>query len=121
MTAQDALAVSAPIVLIAQIFKPFITGKWALVFVMFLSILGVSLWVYSSGGYERALIWSYFAAWATVLTSAAGIFNIVNKAPELVTDVSGAGGRLVRSFTGTGSGDGGPPTITPKTTSKKKR
>ena len=116
MTAQDALAVAAPIVLIAQIFKPFIGGKWSLLFVLLLSVLGVALWVYSSGGYERALLWSYFAAFATVLTSAAGIFNIVNKAPEVVTDVSGAGGRLVRSFTGTGSGDGGPPTITPKPT-----
>ena len=105
MDATAVIMISGAIVMLIQVLKSTgLTGRWALVSAAGLSILGVGIWGYSVGSYERTQAWGYFAGWIAVFTSAAGAFGIVNGGVEAVTAMKGAPSAIVKSLTGTGDG-----------------
>lgn len=98
MDAQAVMSVSAAVVALTQLCKwsgiPDRTGPLA---VLVFSLLGVCLWGYSIGTFERTQTFAYFAGWISVSTSAAGIFGFTRASTEAVTrakapPAGGAGG-----------------------------
>lgn len=87
MDAQAVISVSAAVVALTQLAKwarlPDVFGPLA---VMLLSALGVAMWGYSVGTFERAQLFAYFAGWIAVSTSAAGVFGFTRSLPGAVTD-----------------------------------
>jgi hypothetical protein len=96
MDAEAILSVSAAVVTLVQLVKwsglPDRAGPLA---VIVLAALGVSLWGYSIGDYERTKLFGYFVGWLAVATSAAGVFGFTRASKEAVTSTtsppSGAG------------------------------
>lgn len=76
MMAADVITVSAAVVAMTQLAKwsgvPDTQGPLA---VLLLSAGGVLLWVYAGGPFLRADLFTYFAGWISVATSAAGIYG----------------------------------------------
>lgn len=106
MDATAVISVSGAIVMLLQVLKSggAVTGRWALTVAAVLSILGVVVWAYSVGNYDRPQLWGYFAGWIAVFTSAAGVFGIVNGGAEAVTAMKGAPSAIIKSLTGSGDG-----------------
>jgi hypothetical protein len=105
MTVEQATVVSGAIVPILQIVKSAgLAGRYALIWAAGLALLGVGLWAYSEGDFSRTTTWSYFAGWAICFTSAAGVFGLINQAPQLVTDLKGTGSALMEILKATGPG-----------------
>lgn len=85
MNVQDSVTIGAAVVALTQL------AKWALtqwrgdraagfgpLVVLSVSALGVALWAISRPALPTRLdIWTYFAAWIGVATSAAGIYGLV--------------------------------------------
>lgn len=76
MDGEAIMSISAAVVTLTQF------SKWAGIkdgygptIVLLLSTLGVVLWGYSEGSYERAKTFEYFVGWLAVVTSAAGVFG----------------------------------------------
>lgn len=105
MDATAVIAVSGAIVMLLQVLKSAgLTGRWALVSSAVMSMVGVVVWGYSQGTYERPETWAFFSGWVAVFTSAAGVFGIVNGGAEAVTAMKGAPSALIKSLTGPGDG-----------------
>lgn len=76
MSAQDAVTVSAAVMILVQFVKwqglPDRRGPLA---VLVISLLGVALWAYTKGNFTRETTFDYFMGWLSVSLSAAGIFG----------------------------------------------
>jgi hypothetical protein len=108
MSAQEAMIVAGVVTIIVQVLKHSgLSGRWALLVCAVLSTVGVGLFGYSEGTLARETAFEFFAGWASVFSSAAGIFGIINKTSEQATSLKDAGtaiGHTVRNLTGTGNG-----------------
>lgn len=86
MDATEIAAVSTAVVLLTQYVKwaglPDTRGPLV---VLALSLLGVALWGYSVGTFERTKLFGYFAGWLVVSASAAGVFGFTRSSPAAVT------------------------------------
>ena len=110
ITAEQVIAISGVVTIIAQVLKGAgISGRWALLAAAILSALAVMLFGWSNVGFTQQAAWSYFAAWAAVFSSAAGIFGIINAAPAqalaITESAKNAAQKLTSSLRG-GTGDG---------------
>lgn len=82
------VSVSAAVVALVQLIKwAGVSDKLGPIAVMVASLLGVLLWGYSEGTYERTRLFAYFAGWIAVTTSAAGIFGFTRAASTAVTSM----------------------------------
>jgi hypothetical protein len=86
MDGEAIMSISAAVVTLTQF------AKWAgvkpstgPVMVLLLSTLGVILWGFSEGSYERAKTFEYFVGWLAVVTSAAGVFGFTRGSAESLT------------------------------------
>lgn len=91
------VAVSAAVTALTQYAKwAGIPDKLGPLAVMLLSVIGVVLWGWSVGTFERTQAFDYFAGWIAVTTSSAGIFGFTRAAASSVSSMkppppSGAG------------------------------
>jgi hypothetical protein len=97
MDAAAIISVSAAVTALTQYAKwAGISDKLGPLVVMLLSVLGVGLWGWSVGDFERTKAFGYFAGWIAVTTSSAGIFGFTRAASAGVSSMkpppnSGAG------------------------------
>lgn len=103
MTGEAIVTVSAAVVALVQLLKwsKAVPDKWGPLAVLALAGLGVGLWAYSVGSFQRTDTWMYFAGWVAVSTSAAGVFGFSRAASSAVTaakapPASGAGSEPTR-------------------------
>ncbi len=86
MDAAAILTVSAAVIGLVQLVKwSGLPTKLAPLAVAVISALGVGLWGWSMGTFERTAAFDYFAAWIAVATSAAGVFGFIRESAEGVT------------------------------------
>lgn len=92
------VSVSAAVVAVTQLAKwAGLNDKLGPIAVMLLAALGVTVWGYSEGTFERTQIFEYFTGWIAVATSAAGVFGFTRAGSSAVTSIKeppkgGAGG-----------------------------
>lgn len=97
MNGEAIISVSAAVVALTQIVKwAGLPDRWGPIVVMALAAIGVGVWGYSQGGIMRADVFTYFAGWIAVATSASGVFGFTRATASAVTSakpppVSGAG------------------------------
>lgn len=97
MDGQAIVSVSAAVLGLVQLCKwrSWIPDRYGPLAVMAFSAAGVALWGYSTGTFERAQAFDYFAAWIAVTTSAAGVYGFSRASGEALTKMqappSGAG------------------------------
>lgn len=89
MDGESIMSISAAVVALTQL------AKWAgtrdgygPAIVLLLSTLGVVMWGYSEGTYERAKTFEYFVGWIAVATSSAGIFGFTRSTGDNLTRFS---------------------------------
>jgi hypothetical protein len=83
------ITISAAVVALTQLLKwAGIPDKWGAGAVLALAVLGVALWGYSVGTFERTQAFDYFAAWIAVATSAAGVFGFTRAASGAVSSMT---------------------------------
>ncbi len=105
MDAEAIVSVSAAVVAITQLLKwALIPDRYGPMAVLGLAALGVGLWGWSVGHFERALAFQYFAGWIAVATSSAGVFGFTRAAAEGV----------IRAMPPPGGSAGGSATTTEK-------
>lgn len=86
MDGESIIAVSAAVVALVQLVKwAGLPGQRGPLAVMILSALGVALWAWSVGTFERTQFFEYFAGWIAVATSAAGVFGFTRSGPASLT------------------------------------
>jgi hypothetical protein len=87
MSGQAIVTVSAAVVALTQLLKfaNVINDKRGPLGVLFLALLGVVFWAWTTGDFSRATAFAYFAGWIAVATSAAGVFGFTRAMPEAVT------------------------------------
>lgn len=88
MNAEDILVVGGTVVVLVQLVKwgglPARLGPLA---VVALSLIGVLIWGYSEGTYSRPQTFEYFAGWAAIAATAAGVYGFVRETPAVVTSL----------------------------------
>lgn len=96
MTPEAIITISATVVALTQFAKwAGVPNKWGPGVVMLLALVGLLFWAVSQPNYVTRLdLWSYFAAWALIATSAAGIFGFVKAGDQssAVTTMRGGSG-----------------------------
>ncbi len=87
MSGQAIITVSAAVVALTQLLKfaNVINDRRGPIGVLFLAALGVGFWAWTTGDFQRATAFAYFAGWIAVATGAAGVFGFTRSAPEAVT------------------------------------
>ena len=87
MSGQAIITVSAAVVALTQLLKfaNVINDKRGPIGVLFLAALGVGFWAWTTGDFQRATAFAYFAGWIAVATGAAGVFGFTRSGPESVT------------------------------------
>lgn len=86
MTGEAIVTVSAAVVALVQLVKwAGLPDKTGPLIVLVFAALGVGLWVYSQAEFDRHALFSYFAGWVAVATSAAGVFGFTRAAASAVT------------------------------------
>jgi hypothetical protein len=89
MDAQAVVSVSAAVLAITQFSKwSGIPDRYGPLAVLLLSAVGVVLWGWSVGDFERAKAFDYFAGWVAVATSAAGVWGFSRASGEALTKLS---------------------------------
>lgn len=90
MNGEAIIAVSAAVVALTQLLKwsNAVPDKWGPLAVLFLALVGVGLWGYSQGDFQRASTFAYFAGWVSVSLNAAGIFGFTRAAATAVTSAT---------------------------------
>jgi hypothetical protein len=91
----------------AQIFKAFVSRKLALPLAGLLALASLGAWAYSHGGVPPEHVWDYYLAYGLVMTSAAGVFGLINQGSEQITNIKGAASNMVAAIKGTGDGKAG--------------
>jgi O-antigen/teichoic acid export membrane protein len=88
VTGEAIITVSAAVVALTQLVKwAGLPPQRAPLVVAGLAALGVALWGVSDGFFSRHDLFSYFAGWVAVATSAAGVFGFTRAAASQVTEV----------------------------------
>jgi len=86
MDGQAIVSVSAAVTALTQIIKwGGLPDKLGPISVLILSLMGVGVWGWSEGTFERTQAFAYFAGWIAVSTSAAGIFGFTRAASTSLT------------------------------------
>lgn len=89
MDAAAIIAVSAAVVALTQMFKwGFVPDKYGPIVVLLLSIVGVAIWAWSKGTFERAVAFEYFAGFVAVALNAAGIYGFTRAAASSATSMT---------------------------------
>jgi hypothetical protein len=90
MNAEAIMTISAAVVGLTQLLKWMgMSNRYGSVAVMGLSLVGILAWAYSQEVLPaRTELFSYFAAWIAVATSAAGVFGFTRAAHEQLTKTS---------------------------------
>jgi hypothetical protein len=89
MTGEAIVSVSAAVVALTQICKwAGLPDRWGPIAVLVLAAVGVGVWVYSSGVFDRTQTFAVFAGWIAVATSAAGVFGFTRAAASAVISAS---------------------------------
>ena len=85
MNGEAIVTVSAAVVALTQLIKwAGVPDRFGPLIVLLISALGVLLWGYTQGEVlRRPEVWSYFAAWIAVPTSAAGVFGFTRAASSV--------------------------------------
>lgn len=88
MDAGAIIAVSAAVVALTQIFKwGFVPDRFGPITVMVLSVIGVGVWAWSEGDFQRATAFEYFAGFISVALNAAGIYGFTRAAATGATNL----------------------------------
>lgn len=86
MNGEAIISVSAAVVALTQIVKwSGLPDRWGPIAVLALAAIGVGVWGYSQGGVMQADVFTYFAGWIAVATSASGVFGFTRAAASAVT------------------------------------
>ena len=86
MDGEAIISIAAAVVALTQLIKwGGVPDKLGPVAVMVLSVVGVVLWGWSVGTFERTQAFTYFAGWIAVTTSAAGVFGFTRAGGEAVS------------------------------------
>lgn len=82
MNAEAIVTVSAAVISLVQLLKwgKVLPDRWAPLGIFLLAAIGVALWVYSLGDFQRREVFGYFAAWIAVATAAAGVYGFAKSA-----------------------------------------
>lgn len=81
MDAEAIVTIGASIVLLVQLCKwAGLPRRWAPLVVFVVSALGVAVWAWSRGVYDRAAAWQLFAAWIAVAGTASGVYGFARQA-----------------------------------------
>jgi hypothetical protein len=100
MDAQAVVSVSAAVVALTQFAKwSKLPDKYGPLAVLLLAAIGVVLWGWSVGDFERTKAFAYFAGWIAVATSAAGVWGFSRASAEALTKVSPPPGGAINSPT----------------------
>lgn len=92
MDGQAILTVSGSVVALVQLMKwAGLPDGYGPLGVLVASIFGVSVWGYSRGQFEQALLFDYFAGTIAVMTSAAGVFGFTRAAGDALAKFKGTG------------------------------
>ena len=85
MNGEAIITVSAAVVALTQLAKwARLPDKFGPLAVLVLAALGVGVWVYSQGEFNREALFDLFAGWIAVATSAAGVFGFTRAAASAV-------------------------------------
>lgn len=107
MDTTSSMQIAGAVVVLTQIAKSFgVKGVGALFVAIVLSMVAMAVWGYSHNDFTRENSWDYFVAFGSVLTSAVGVFGLINAAPENVAQLRDVGARMKDVITGTGPGTG---------------
>ena len=86
MDGQAIVTVSAATVALTQLIKwSGIPDRWGPLIVLVVAALGVALWTYAQGAFARTEVFSLFAGWIAIATSAAGVYGFSRAASETLT------------------------------------
>jgi hypothetical protein len=86
LDANAATAIGATVTVVTQLIKwAGLPDRLGPIVVLLLSALGVAVYAYSLGDFQRAEAFTYLTAWANVALVAAGIFGFTRAAPSAVT------------------------------------
>ncbi len=120
MNTQTALTIGAVVVPLTEVVKFFapIPQRWGILVAAFWSAVGVALWGYSQATpFDHTQAFDYFAGFAGVLTTAAGVYGFVkNVTPEAVTSFTKGVGVIllaVATVSSVACGGNPKPTLTP--------
>ena len=92
MDGEAIIAVAAAVVTLTQMAKwGGIPDRWGPAAVLVLAAIGVGLWGWSAGTFQRETTFAYFAGWITVSSSAAGVFGFIRAGRDGVTAMKNAG------------------------------
>jgi O-antigen/teichoic acid export membrane protein len=84
--ANAATAIGATVTVLTQLIKwAGLPDRLGPVVVLILSAIGVGVFAYSLGDFQRSETFNYLSAWANVALVAAGIFGFTRAAPSAVT------------------------------------
>jgi len=90
MDSTAIMQISGAVVVLCQLAKSVgVTGRFALITSSILSALGCGIWGWANGAFSRATTWDLFSGFVVVLSAAAGVFNLINSAPESVATITG--------------------------------
>ncbi len=99
MNTQTALTIGAVVVPLTEVVKFFapVPQRWGILVAAFWSALGVALWGYSQATpFDHTQAFDYFAGFASVLTTAAGVYGFVkNVTAEGVTSFTKGAGVII--------------------------
>lgn len=90
MDGESIISISAAVVALCQLSKwAGVADRLGPILVMLLSVVGVVLWGWSVGTFERTQTFTYFAGWIAVTTSAAGVYGFTRASGEALTRMTG--------------------------------
>lgn len=89
ISAEEIVTLSASVVALTQLFKwGGVSGKWGPLLVMGLSAIGVYIYALSKvPALSVTDLWSLFATWVTVVTSAAGVYGFTRGSVDTLTQM----------------------------------
>lgn len=92
MNAEAIAAVSVAVVTVVQFLKWTVSkwtddvdGKVGPLNVLLCSLAGVAFWAWTQGDFGRTTAFGYFAGWAVIATSAAGVHGFTRATGEAIT------------------------------------
>lgn len=102
-----SMQIAGAVVVLVQIAKGAgVSGRWALLTAVLLSAGAMAIWGYAHNDFTRESTWHYFVAFGSVLTSAVGVFGLINEAPNQVAHMKDIGTRMKDAIKGTSTGTG---------------
>lgn len=107
MDSEVTMTIAGVVVVVCQLLKSVgLTGRWALLVAAVLSLLGTAFVAWAAADFGRATAVRYLIGWSSILSSAAGVFGLINSTPEAITSmrdgVKGAASNIVNAMKGSG-------------------